>query len=189
MKRMIPLYALLAGACVALVGCAKPEFTVETFKQMIEPRPAELDHLNVFLGTWEMTGEMKAGDSKPMHGTWTVTGSWELDQRAMLVKYDGKIEGELVEKGVEVWTWNSGTKRYDIWGYSNFGFGGEGHGRYNAEKKEFRVAMEHDMGGHKSRARGTMTIVDDKTVTWTHTGYDALGLFKQFEGCGTMKKK
>lgn len=45
--------ATLALACATLTGCM-PKMTVEEMKAAMPQRPAELDHLNAFVGQWEM---------------------------------------------------------------------------------------------------------------------------------------
>ena len=68
-----------------LTGCM-PSMSIEEMKAMMPKRPAELDRLNVFAGTWVGTGEATMmGVDKVLKSTATSEGHWEGDNWYIVV--------------------------------------------------------------------------------------------------------
>src|SRR5262245_15946328 len=91
MARRISLVTCMSCCWLGLIGCSEKKNMQMDMSAMQPPaRPAELDMLNSWVGTWTSTGEMKSGD-KVMNSTGTSTISWELDNRVLVERATGTI--------------------------------------------------------------------------------------------------
>lgn len=176
-----------------LFGCAHEEFTVESMKKWCPPRAMELDMLNILVGTWDMTGEMKPADSdaKPLKMTGAMTFQWDADKRLLVGRMEGKVENEIVMHSLEVWSWDPSHKRFMMTWQDGSGHVGKGYAKWDSTKREFKMAANgKDLNqGMEFAGKGYMRFSDDRTMNMTWNDYDSLGLFKMFESTATAKKR
>jgi hypothetical protein len=172
-----------------LAGCM-PTLTVEKLKEQMPERPVELDKLDMFIGQWEATSEMKMCVlEEPLTGIGTTTVSWGLDRR-YLVEQGEYDMGELGKmEGTGYWTYDPKSKKYRTWWFDSYGASGQGTAKYCEKSRtwKFKAKSRGFMG--KSIGKGTATFVDDDTIEWTWTERDGTGLFKVMEITGTNKRK
>ena len=96
----IAMLALLAGG---LAGCQQPKMDLAEMMKP-PPRPAELDQLNMFVGTWEGTFEMTMpGVDKPLTGIGTDTYAWDAEKWVLTGHTDGMM-GKHKMAGTALWT-------------------------------------------------------------------------------------
>lgn len=187
----------IAAGCVAslltlaLVGCQQPDMS--EMMQMPD-RPAELDQLAMFAGTWEDTAEMKMGGSDKLMKTTGVTkAGWEADKWLLLSHFEGEMEGEPEDKYryLEIWTWDAKAKKYRFYGFGNWGGIFTGTATYDEPSKTWRLKGKSrcNITGDKTVSKGQMTFVDDDTMQWDFTEWSAFPRFKIMEMKGTSHRK
>lgn len=180
----VTVTALLA---VLLVGCQQPGgMTMEA-----PERPAELNHLDMFVGTWEATGEAtKPGSEETVkiHGTETV--EWDADKWVLVSHYDYSI-GEKEMCGVDIMRWDPKAKKYCGWSVDNHGGTSTGTGTYDEATHtwHFKGKSHNPFTGKSHVGEGTGKMVDDNTQEWTWTRWDCWKLKKLMEGKSTSRRK
>lgn len=182
--------ALVVGAtlCLSLAGCQQPRLDE---MMMQPPRPAELDRLNAFVGTWEGTSEMKlVGSGETMQSTGTSTVAWEADQWLLVERFEDTLgTQEAKYAGLCIWSWDAGAGKYRLDFFDNFGGGGSGTATYDEAQKTWRMAVKTNYGGQSGWSVGTAKFTDPDTMEWEHTQWDSLKLTKQVEMKGTIRRK
>ena len=184
----ISLTCLTALLAVALVGCQQP-----SMEDMMTPptRPAELDRLGMFIGTWEGTSEMTApGSDEIINCTGRSTARWAADGWVMIEEYEGALADDQYE-GVALWTWDPKAKKFRTFWTSSFGELAHGTATFDEETKTWHMRGESRnlYKGSKTIGEGTATMVDDNTMEWSFTEYGPMKLKKLAEGKGTSRRK
>ena len=175
--------------CVLLSGCM-PKMTIAEIKAMMPSRPAELDHLDMFMGEWTFEGEVTMGGvDEVLKTSGTNTARWEGDKWYMVSDGIFTVSEFGDMKGMETWTYDSGSKCFRTTWVDSAGAFSVGQGWYNADKKKWRMkATNHSSFGTTS-VTGTATFIDDDTMKWSMTESAMWGLFKVMEMTGTSKRK
>lgn len=193
MRSCVRASLLAVIGLAVLAGCAPKEFTIETMREMCPPRPTELDMLDVLVGTWDMTGQMKPADdkSKPLTMKGTMKWEWDMDKRLLVGRFEGKVENEIVMNALEIWTWDPSKEKFMMYWQGGYGHIGKGHAKWDSAKREFRMtAKGRDLNsGMEFSGKGHMRFTDDRTIEMIWNDYDSLGLFKMFEHSGVAKKR
>lgn len=170
-----------------------PKMTKEDLKNMKPQRPAELDRLNMFVGKWESTGDMKMGRmDEPIKGKGANEGTWECEKMVVTIKETWEMEDVGTYNGTGLWMWDAKAKKYRSTWADNHGSIASGVATYNEDTKTWKMKTHGRGPMGSSKGKGTMTLVDDKTMNWTFTEWAMLGpipIGKMFEGNGTSKKK
>jgi len=184
MSVMVGVVAVLAG----LTGCQKPNM-----EEMMKPppRPAELDQLNAFVGTWEGTWEMKmSGEEKPMTGKGTEVYAWEADKWVLTARSEG-TGGEHKMSGASLWCYDSQAKQFKYTGTDNYGMIMTGSGKFDAKTQTWHLkgASRETIHGNQSVGEGTLKFVNPSTMEWQWTEWDGLHLIKFMEMKGTSHRK
>ncbi|MCC7291014.1 MAG: DUF1579 family protein [Phycisphaerales bacterium] len=184
--------AMCASAFVAvsaITGCQQKAASMEDMMQP-PPRPAELDKLNVFVGTWESTGEMRmAGSDEVMQHKGTNTVSWDCDNRVLFERFEASMEGESPFKGIGVWSYDSGSGRYRIYWFDSFGSTNTGWATHDEKTDTWHFKGQGNMGGKTSVIEGTARMIDKNTMEWSHIEWDSWKLKKMMEMKGTSRRK
>ncbi len=179
----------LAMAVVAMVGCM-PKMTIEEMKAMAPQRPAELDKLEMLIGTWEGTGEatMCVLD-EPLKTTSKGTAEWGCDGWCVIER--GVFEmGELGSmEGIGIWAYDVKSKKYLSFWMDSMGMTGVGTATYCDKTKTWKMKSKGRSPWGKSFMRGTMSFPDPDTAEWTMTEWDGSQLFKTMELKGTSHRK
>lgn len=189
MRRRFPCAVLSAIALVGLSGCM-PKMTVEEMKAMMPERPAELDALNAFVGTWDFTGEMRmAGVDEVLTSSGTSELTWEGDKWYLVGHgvYSMPEFGDM--KGMETWMYDAKAKKYrTLWVDS---MGSLGVGTATRYKKTDTWTLKGTSYGPfgKTTGKGTLKFADPNTMEWTWKDYAFGGLIKVSEMYGTSKRK
>ena len=178
---------LMAG----LVGCQQPEVDMS---EMMQPptRPAELDRLDMFLGTWEGSFDMKmAGMDEAMTSTGTNTVTWEADDWVLVERMESSMGDEGTMKGIGLWTWDAKAKKYRTWWFDNYGGVYTGTARYDEDEAKWHMTFKtsYSATGAKTVGEGTSKMLSDGTMEWNYTEWDSLRLKKIMEGKGISRRK
>ena len=182
---LIGVLVLLAGG---LVGCQQPNME----EMMKAPaRPAELDQLNTFVGTWEGTWEMTMkGCDKPMSGKGVDTFAWDADKWVMTEHSSGMM-GDNKMVGTGIWVWDGHEKLFRYISADNYGMLMKGTMCYDAKTETWHMKGKtcETIHGHESVGEGTLKMVDANTMEWQMSEWDALHLCKIMEMKGTSHRK
>jgi hypothetical protein len=186
-QRNARVVVLVLGAAVLLTGCAE-KLTMEKLKKMMPQRPAELDKLNAFVGTWDGEGEAKmARMDEPLKVTGTSEFKW-ADNNWYLVEHSTFKMGDLDEmQGMGGWTYDSHSKKYrNVW-VDTMGSIGASKARYDEKTDTWHFCGTSHGPCGETWAKGDIKLVDDKTMEWSFTEYS--GLIKTMEMTGTSRKR
>lgn len=188
------LSSLLCICCLVVVtGCQKPAATCA--EQGPPPRPAELDKLNAWSGTWNSTCEMTMctpkGDQKSTCSG-KETAKWILSDRYLRseCEYDmgpemGKMTGE------STMSWCPKAKKYMSSWMDSMGGHACGEMWWDEAKNQWMMKGKGMMpDGSPSCSEGWIKFTSDKTMEWGFTEYKTgfLSKTKCMEMKGTSTK-
>lgn len=174
-----------AGALVS--GCASSKMNMEEMMQA-PSRPAELDALNAFTGTWSASWECTMeGMPEPMKGTGMSVVAWECDKWVMLERFTGSM-GEDKFQGIGMWSYDPKSGKYQMRWMDSFGGVGDGTATYDAATRTWTMKGKGS-GMQDSVMEGTMRFVDDNTMEWTHTEWNSWKTKKTMSMKGTSRKQ
>ncbi len=180
---------LLVLATAVLTGCI-PKMTMEQMKEMRPQRPVELDRLNMFAGSWESSSEATmAMLDEVMTSTGSSEAAWECDGWCLVERATLELEGLGKMVMTSIWSWDAKSKKYRSMWAGNDGGTAVGTASYCEETKTWRIKAKGRSSWGKSKAKGTVTFIDDDTMEWTWTEWDSLGLMKILDAKGTSKRK
>jgi len=180
---------LIAFGFVGLTGCA-PKMTRETLREMKPQRAAELDQLNVFVGTWSGTSECTmAGLDDTLKGNGTTTYRWDLDNNVLVENGAYEIEEMGTMRGMGVMTYDAKRKKFHSSWNDSWGGHGEGWLKRSADGKCWTVKSKSSSSMGDTTGKGTMTFIDNNTVEWSWKEYCMGGMMKCFEMKGTMTRQ
>ena len=190
MRQRVFVHLVMVVWVIAFVSGCMPKMTLESIKQMQPPRPVELDRLEMLLGEWETTGEVRmAVLDEPMRTTGSNIATWALDRR-MVVEHASLDMGPLGKMtGMSIWSWDPTIKKYRMWWFDSFGETAEAVVTYDEATETWHMRGTGQKYGYKTSGRGTLRRVDDDTLEWTWKEYDALGLIKFADMKGVSRRK
>ena len=155
------------------------------------PRPAALDRLEMWVGTWDNTGEMKACNGQVMKSHSSHDVKWDLNKTILIERYSGEMEGMGKFNSMGIYSYDYREKEFK---YRSIGENGEtmhgdldyneNTGVWTMETKGYNPMMKMAVTG-----KGTFRFPDANTIEWTWKEWDGLHLGKLFEGHGTVKRK
>ena len=167
---------VIALTTIALIGCAEQKFDLQAMKDMEPPpRPAELDHLGMFVGTWEGTADMTMpGCDEVIKITGKNTTEWRYDKRFLVEESEMDLGEMGTMTSMSVSTWDPQAKKYRVWMFSNWGEADTGTMTYCEKSKTWywRSQATNPMTGKVSYGKGHATSVDDDTMEWTWQEWD-----------------
>ena len=152
------------------------------------PRPAELDRLNAFIGSWEGTMEVKDPSGKITKGTGRSTSTWEAEKRVALERFEGTM-GEEHMSGVGLWSYDTKSGNYQMFWTDSYGNQAHGTGTYDEASKvwHMRSTMENPQKGTKMKEEATLKFTDPNTMEYASTM--TVGGKVVMEMSGTSKRK
>ncbi len=184
---------LILPCCMALLtGCQQPAHDMEAMQP--PPRPAELDELNEWAGTWHGTGDMTMygpqGEQK-MTSSGRETVKWVCDNRVLMSEMEYQMGDMGTMSGYSMMTYDAKEKKFKSYWFDNFGTVGEGEMWKDATTGMWIMKTEgtDPMTGSATRGKGTIKMPDANTMEWTYAEYDGWGLKKKMEFTGTSKKQ
>ena len=188
-RRTLSLACLASVAALVLTGCMK-KLDIQTMKEMKPERPAELDLLNMMVGDWTNTAEIRIrGLDEVLRGTGKSHTAWEADGWCLVERSEFDM-GELGKmSGIGIWTWDPKIKKYRNWWFDSRGESSAGTATYDEETRTWRMKSRGRSPHGRTTGRGTVTRVDDDTMEWNWTEWDGLKLIKFAEYSGTSRRK
>ncbi len=186
------LASILSAGVIA--GCQQPAGDME--HKGPPPRPAELDKLNPWVGTWNGSGDITVytpKGPKTMKTTGTEHWAWACDNRFLMANFEWSMGDNANEKhqGIAMMTWNPKEKEFRSWEFMGDGTVNRGEMKYDEKAGLWRMEGKgtDPMTGQPTRGGGTAKMVGDKTMEWSFTMWDCLKLSKKMEGKGTSTKQ
>ncbi len=183
MKRMYVVAALsLFALLVIAAGCQRPKMS----EMMVQPeRPAALDKLDVFVGTWtgESTATMPNSDEK-LTGTGVNKVYWTADNWLLVEELEVTMENGEKMKGMGVWTYDPSIKKFRVHWFDNWGMIATATSHYDEDAGLWRMKGKSEMlaKNFTSHGKGTAKMVGPDTMEWHHSEYmGPLMMFKMFE--------
>lgn len=187
MKKMLAWSGLLCAACV-WTGCAEKQGDMAMTPP---PRPPQLDRLEMWVGVWDNSGEMKACNGKLMktHGTHDV--KWDLNKNLLIERLSADMEGMPPMNGIGIYSYDYREKEFKYRYYGEHGDTMHGELDYNEKSGVWTMKTKgyNPMMKMTTTGQGTFCFPDANTINWTWKEWDGLHLAKLFEGTGTVKRK
>ena len=168
-RKCITQSFLIAATSVVLFGCQPQKMDMEKMMQPVE-RPAELERLNVFVGTWEGTAMVKmAGSEEYTESHGKETYEWGADKWVLITHGEYEAGEGQVMRGYGYWRWDPEAKHYATMWFESDGGVNEGVVTYNEATQMWKfIGKSHNpYTGMKTVGEGTMKVVDDRTMEWT----------------------
>jgi len=188
-RHWMHVLCVFAIAFVA-VGCG-PQSIDEVKSMMKQPeRPAALDHLNMWVGTWEGEATMTfPGIEGELKGRGTNTTEWSADKWILTETWEHAMDGIGPMKGTSLMWYDMGKEKFRIVGTDTMGLYGEGWMTYYPDTNCWEMEMYwHDPQRGKSYGKGHVKMVDENKMKWHFAEYDQMGLIKFMEMRGTSKR-
>lgn len=173
MTRTHSLGLILTAASVAITGCGKPNAGPADMKP--PPRPAELDRLDRFVGSWSGEGEMKMpGAPETMKSTSSSTSKWVCDKRYVMEDFHMKMGDEMEMSGMAFWGWNADEGKYQSWWFDSMGTTGMGYAKYDEKTDTWTMESKgtDPMSGKPSWGAGTIKFTDANSMEGTWKEWD-----------------
>jgi len=184
-------FALVVLAMVTggSAGCM-PKMSIEQIKAMQPVRPPQLDRLDMLLGKWETSGEVRM---TVLDGVLSTSGSneatWAMDKRFLVDRADLNM-GELgAMTGMSIWTWDPTVRKYRMWWFDSFGETSEATASYNETTRTWHMKARGQKYGHATTGKGTLRQIDENTLEWTWKEYAGLGLIKLADMKGISRRQ
>ncbi|MGB0715489.1 MAG: hypothetical protein ACPGXK_06405 [Phycisphaerae bacterium] len=190
-KKVVSLFSLgLFG--IVLTGCM-PDMTLEEMKTMMDEemkRPSELDKLDMFVGNWSGDGEatFHMKESRTIKFTGNSSMKWGGDGWYLVDEFDGNMEIFGKHVGLNVWTYDPGSKSYRTTWFGNGGQSGSGVAKYDEEKNIWTMNGKTESSWGTMNGKGTMKFTDKDTMVWEWTEFGPFGS-KVMEMKGTSHRK
>jgi hypothetical protein len=187
MRSQPKLFACGLLTLLATVGCQKMSFD-DMMKQ--PPRPAELDQLAVFIGSWEGTAEGRMmGSDEVIKSTGHSEYTWDADKWVLVERSEYKMGNTCRMNGVGLWSWDAGAKKFRTAWTDNYGSHGDGTVWLDGKTKVWHMRSKTSYTDGTSHGEGTLRQIDNNTFEWNFAEYDALHLLKFMEMHGTFHRK
>ena len=171
------------------IGCM-PKMDIETIKQSMPQRPAELDQLESLVGRWDTTGEINiAVLEEPLKSTGSGESRWALDKRLIIEDAEFEMDELGKMKMLAIWGWDAKKKKYRTWWFDSMGEVSSGTATYHKPTRTWHMKSWGNKNGHTVLGKGTVKEIDDNTVEWTWNEYGLFGLVKFAEMKGVSKRK
>ena len=184
-------FVLMAGCSALLVGCQPSEEEMATmFNQ--PPRPAELDRLEAFVGTWKADVEVTMPGSDDVHtSSGQNTTQWTADKWMLTENWEHAMGKNDTMKGANLMWWDNNSKKYRMASTDNYGGHGTATMTYNEETGvwKFKGKEKNGKTGSKTTSKGTMKFINPSTIEWVWEEYDGTGLFKNITVKGTSRRQ
>ncbi len=190
MQRVVA-WSVCGVALAALAGCKShmdPKAMAEMMKQ--PARPIELDRLNAFVGSWSGTAQgnvmgQEFKDSKGRHSF-----RWDADRWVLVENWEHEMGPDQTMKGINLMWWDAGSNCYRMSSASNFGDHSRGTSTYDEATGTWHMKADSwDRDGRKSCGKGTMKLTDARSMEWSWTETDSLGLTTYMTITGTSQRQ
>lgn len=182
------VFVSLAVGLTLLSGCgASDSHEMSMQSGQTGGRAPEIDKLAVLIGSWEGTGECKMeGEANARTSSGKSTISWDADRTVALERFEGSM-GEAKFSGLGLWTWNSETKKFNVFWIDNYGSQSHGEATFDDSSRTFKLTMKGVGPMGKTVGEGT-TKVSDNTMEWTYSEWSPGKSKKLMDMKGTSRR-
>ncbi len=189
MSKRATISIILISVVGMTVGCQQPSMA-EMMKQ--PPRPAELDQLEPFVGTWRGTGEMTSPNSdEVMKTTGFSRAYWIADEHLLVEEFEYGMENGETMKGIAVTMYDAKAGKFRSYMFDDWGTVGIGTMQYDADEDEWESkGKSHDYThGGTTSWEGEMRLIGADKMEWSHEGYVGLIPMKVYEITGVSERE
>lgn len=168
--------SMLVFTLLSTTGCL-PKLSSTDLARLRPERPVELDRLNMFLGEWETTGEIKlAVSDEIIHTKGRNKAHWSMDGRMLLdhAELDMGPMGPMT--GMSIWTYDEGSGKFRMWWFDSFGETSEAVAKWNERRRSWMLKATGRKYGYTTSGHGSVRVIDDNTVEWTWVEQDGMGV-------------
>ena len=184
-----PYTAFSAAVMILFCGGCLPKLSPDDLSQLRPQRPPELEKLNMLLGEWETTGEIRmAVLDAPIHTKGKNRATWSLDGRVVLDQAELDMGPLGPMTGMSLWTWDPQSKKYHMHWFDSFGETSFATVSYHAGSKTWRMKARGQKYGHSTAGHGTLRAIDADTLEWTWNETDSLGWINFAEMKGISRR-
>lgn len=191
--RTLSLALGLLTALALTAGCQQPAHDMQAGPP---PRPAELDRLESWAGTWTGTGECTIhtpeGPQK-CNVTGTEYATWTCDKRFLMSNCEYDMGGEIGKMtGISMVTWDAKGGKYRSWWFDSMGTCAEGTMSFDEKNNCWTMKSKghNPMTGEPTCGEGSFKVsADGRSMEWTMTEWDSWKLKKSMEMKGTSTKQ
>jgi len=163
--------------------------TLEDLRGMRPERPAALDELDRFVGSWAWEGTMKmTGLDEPLKVSGKSEVKWAGDKWFLQIQESASIQELGNSEGTRIWSYDAKAKKFRSSWVDSMGTTMQGT-TWPDEKSgtwQFRTTGYGSFG--PSTARGTVRFPDPDTMEWDWQEFVICGLVKTVEITGTSKR-
>jgi hypothetical protein len=150
-------------------------------------RPAELDRLNDFIGTWEMEGEAKfAMLDEPLKVSGRSQMEWGGDRWFVIGRGTMNMQHFNPVQMLETWSYDVHDKKFRSTWVDSMGMTGMGKSTFDEDDQVWRMKARGFGPWGESNMTGTLRFVNPDTMEWTMEEHS--GFMKVMEMTGTSKR-
>jgi len=135
------------------------------------PRTAELARLGVFIGRWNIVGDMPPSAVSPGgHFAGGHTGAWEFGGHFLVMRYMGTDNGRPVSQ-IDLYGWDADSKRYTYDTFNSLGQRASFTGSVAGDT--WTWSAERAAGAGRMLVRMVQHFADERRMAWkieTSTG-------------------
>ena len=156
------------------------------------PRPAELDRLEAWVGTWKGDVEVQmAGSDEVKASSGQNSYEWASDKWMLVENWQHDMGETDQMKGVSLTWWDNNSKKYRMAWTDNYGGHAKGTMKYDEEAGVWKGKAKSKDGktGSTTVAKWTAEFTDPSTIKWVWEEYDGTGLFKIITVKGTSRRQ
>ena len=189
MTRRSTTQVMFALGALVLAGGCMPKMTIEEMQAMIPPRPAELDALNAFVGSWVGEGEATmAGVDQTLKSSGRSEAKWDGSNRYLVEQGSFTMDGFDPMSMTATWTYDTHKKVYRSTWTDSMGGVGMGTARISKDGTWTMRATAYGPFG-KTLGKGHIKFLDADTAEWKWAEYAMGGLFKTMEMTGVNRRQ
>lgn len=183
---------LLLGLLALSGGCA-PKLTTEDLKAMRPARPAALDRLDAFVGSWSSEGTAEIiGMDEPVNVSGTSKTEWQGDKWYLVETSEFRMGDMEPAKAMSIWAYDDNRNRFRVHMVENMGSIGSGVMKYDERKNVWRMKSRGTGPMGSTKGKGTIRFLDPNTMEWQWREYarwDVFNIFElaEFEGRATRQ--
>jgi hypothetical protein len=129
------------------------------------PRTPDHARLGVFIGKWNVAGDMKPSTLSPGgHFVGVHTGAWDFDGYFVVMRYSGTDNGRPVSQ-IDLYGWDADSKRYTYDSFNSLGQRASFTGSVAGDT--WTWSADRGTGDTRVFIRMVQHVVPDGTMTWT----------------------
>lgn len=162
---------LVAIVALAIVGFAWNGYWSSAESVAPEPqfpaRPTELDSLDPFVGTWEVTCKAKIpGSTDQMIATGKGKAEWRFENMFLVDEFTYDLGEMGTMTGMNILGWDPRARKYRSWSFSSLGETATGTMTYEEEVRLWHLEVEwrDAVSGEMAYGETRINMIDENTI-------------------------